>query len=158
MINPFALSEFGKTKVREWEHGPGEKYAPVMGNRRTANKTLTEAGALLVKVKTDPSHDLLEKHSHVLMEGFFDELEKIAAASSDETANILRSLLMAMLGKTENMSISVDRAAQERTMFGDGDSGPNYNQRVQEMAAMQQLQDSRLQSVQQMSGNVRSVF
>lgn len=139
-------------------YNPGEDRAPFLGNARTANNKLKALGALLVKVKEDPRASLLEKYNSVRMGAFVDELSKIAGGDDEERSFILRSLLMAALGKTENTALSVDGLARERTMFGDMSHHPNYNQRVQEYATHQSMMDSRLQAMQGSVGSMRSVF
>lgn len=127
-------------------HNPGEKHAPILGNERTANPYLREAGAVMFKVKEDKSQREIGKYSSIFLAGFADELQKIAGASHDEKAQVLRSLLFAALGKSENSGLSIDRWANERTIYGDPETRNqmNYNQRVQMMASQHAMNDTNL--------------
>lgn len=131
------------------EASPGENDAFVVGNERTTYPIARRFVSPLI---------LAGKVSSVQMTSFVDEMTKIAGMPvlEDERADVLRSLLLALLGREmlPSSAMSSSLTQEERTMYGNG--GQNYAQQVQDQAASQMLRDQRLTAM--LSGNVQHTF
>lgn len=101
----------------------------------------------------------VDKVGHASLPAFFDELSKIAYVPNTrgDRAGVLRSLLMAMLGrKPYTADAGADAYVEQRLLYGD--SSPNYSHAIQEQAAQMMLRDSRLQAAMSAGpGSIRTV-
>lgn len=138
-------------------HSPGEVYAPLIGNERTAPGLVRGTVGAIAKVRSRG-----EKIGHVSMSAFVDEFEKISYVPNTpgDRAGIWRALLASMVGKSLDHHHSSNMMQQEMTQMGHREDAENYSQDVQALAAQNMMRDSALRAALQAQGGaaVRSVI
>ena len=119
------------------KYSPGEDKGAIISNPRL--NALRSLEPLSVKA------------SSIVHSSFIDEYSKIASATGYpvENAQVLRSLLRAMLGRDAIMAAadSAHLSMENQLMFGAQAPSMNYAQQAQEQISNQLLRDTRLQAV-----------
>jgi len=120
------------------KYSPGEDKGAIISNLRL-NAALRSLEPVSAKV------------SSIMHSSFIDEYSKIASATGYpvENAQVLRSLLRAMLGRDASMAAadSAHLSMENQLMFGTQAPSMNYAQQAQEQISNQLLRDTRLQAV-----------
>jgi len=135
---------------------PGGKSAPIVGE---AHDPPRWARTLLSPFVRNES----VKRAGAMYSAFADEMDKIAYVPNTEQdkAGILRSLLVAMMGKaqfTPTGEPSTDQLAEQNLMFGGPEGRNNYAEQVQARLSERLLNQTRLEAAMNaMSGPSRRV-